>query len=205
LLLCASRKSFENLRSEGLSRRAQIVGDVMYDVACFAQARISPTRSSAQFGLDQGQYILLTLHRAENTRDGQRIATLLDFVRRQAAGRVIVFPVHPRTEAALRAFGSSVEGVRLLPPQTYIEFQGLLSGAAEIMTDSGGVQKEAYFQRIPCTTLRDETEWTETVDAGWNRLWNHPIYNTPRREISDYGDGRAAEASIAAIAGLLGA
>jgi UDP-GlcNAc3NAcA epimerase len=203
LLLCASRKAFANLEREGLSAKAKIVGDVMYDVTLFAGSRISAAKTAVHLGLEPNSYVLLTLHRAENTGDAARLSALLDFARKQASGHRVVFPIHPRTEASVRALGVSLEGFRLVPPQGYFEFHGLLSGAAEVLTDSGGVQKEAYFHRIPCTTLRDETEWTETIDAGWNRLWIHPVYVAPRRDIPDYGDGRAAEASVAAIAAML--
>jgi UDP-GlcNAc3NAcA epimerase len=205
LLLCASQKAFENLEREGLSEKAEIVGDVMFDVTLFARSRISGPETARRLGLAADPYVLLTLHRAENTGDAARLDALLGFVRSQAAGRDVVFPIHPRTEGVVRALGISLDGFRLVPPQGYFEFHGLLSGAAEVMTDSGGVQKEAYFHRVPCTTLRDETEWTETVEAGWNRLWNNPVYGVPRRDIPDYGDGRAAEASVAAIANLLDA
>lgn len=203
LLLCASRKAFANLEPEGLASKAQIVGDVMYDVTLFAKSRISASVTAKQMGIETGRYLLLTLHRAENTTDAGRLDALLDFAREQAAGRAVVFPIHPRTEGAVKALGVPLEGFSLIPPQGYFEFHALLSGAAEVLTDSGGVQKEAYFHRVPCTTLRDETEWTETLDAGWNRLWTHPVYSVPRRDIPDYGDGRAAEASVAAIASLL--
>jgi len=205
LLLCASHKALANLEREGLADKAEFVGDVMYDVTLFAKGRVSAAQSAARLGLQSGSYVLLTLHRAENTGSATRLDQLLDFARSQSNSRPIVFPIHPRTEEAVRALGVSLDGFRLLPPLGYFEFHGLLSGAAEIMTDSGGVQKEAYFHRVPCTTLRDETEWSETLDAGWNRLWNRPVYAVPRRDIPDYGFGHAAEASVEAIASILGA
>lgn len=200
LLLCSSQKAYANLEREGLAANAHIVGDVMYDVTLHARSRISPQDAAERFGLEPGGYLLLTLHRAENTGDAARLGQLLDFARKQAGGRTVVFPIHPRTEGVVRALGVSLHGLQLVPPQGYFEFHGLLSGAAEVMTDSGGVQKEAYFHRVPCTTLRDETEWTETVESGWNRLWTDPVRTVQRRDIRDYGDGRAAEASVAAIA-----
>jgi UDP-GlcNAc3NAcA epimerase len=205
LLLCASHKALGNLEREGLSEKAEIVGDVMYDVTLFAKGRVSAAEAAARLGLQPGSYVLLTLHRAENTGSAPRLKQLLDFARSQSKDRPVVFPIHPRTEEAVRALGVSLDGFRLLPPLGYFEFHGLLSGAAEIMTDSGGIQKEAYFHRVPCTTLRDETEWSETLDAGWNRLWNRPVYAVPRRDIPDYGVGHAAEASVEAIASMLGA
>ena len=203
LLLCASRAAFLNLDREGLSSRAQIVGDVMYDVALFTKAQIDAEKSARRVGLEPGQYLLLTLHRAENTGDAGRLRELLEFSRRHAAGRTVVFPIHPRTESAARELGLDLSGFTLLPPAGYFEFQSLISTAAEVMTDSGGVQKEAYFHRVPCITLRDETEWEETIASGWNRLWTSATYNLPRRDIPDYGDGNAANKSVLAIHELL--
>jgi UDP-GlcNAc3NAcA epimerase len=103
----------------------------------------------------------------------------------------VVLPLHPRTEQAARRFGINFGGLTVIAPVGYLDMTKLLSSASEVYTDSGGLQKEAYFHRVACTTLRDETEWTETVTHGWNRLWRGPQYNE-RREIDDYGEGRAA-------------
>jgi UDP-GlcNAc3NAcA epimerase len=205
LLLCASRKALENLEAEGLAGKARLIGDVMYDVTLHARSRATCDSTLAEAGLEPGSYVLLTLHRAENTGEASRLEALLSFVRKLADGRPVVFPVHPRTDQAVRALGVSLQGFRLMPPLGYFGFHALLAGASEVMTDSGGVQKEAYFHRVPCTTLRDETEWTETIDAGWNRLWTRPVYITPRRDIEEYGRGNAAELAVTEILRLLSA
>jgi UDP-GlcNAc3NAcA epimerase len=110
-----------------------------------------------------------------------------------AADMTVVLPLHPRTKLAAAKFQVSLDALSLCPPLGYLEMTSLLAGAEMVLTDSGGVQKEAYFHRVPCVTLRDETEWVETIDAGWNRLWHEATYQRPKVEIDEYGDGHAAE------------
>jgi len=205
LLLCASRQAMDNLEREGLAARACFTGDVMYDVALFAKDRAAQSVILSGLNVSRGEYSLLTVHRAENTNDASRLKTLLDYAVSDAAGRPIVFPVHPRTRAVAGKAAIDLSRFAATGPLGYLDFQALLAGAGRVLTDSGGVQKEAYFHRVPCVTLRDETEWTETLEAGWNRLWTSANYVTPRREIMDYGDGHAAESSLAAIWSALGA
>jgi UDP-GlcNAc3NAcA epimerase len=101
-------------------------------------------------------------------------------------------PLHPRTRLAIDHFGLSTDGITIIDPIGYLDMTQLLSGAAAVYTDSGGLQKEAYFHRVPCVTLRDETEWVETVLCGWNRLWGEDSYR-PRKEILEYGDGQSSQ------------
>ena len=124
----------------------------------------------------------------------------LDFIAAEAQKRPIVFPLHPRTLAAAGRAGldPARTGIRVIEPVGYLDMCRLLHHAAVVLTDSGGVQKEAYFHRVPCITLRDETEWTETIDSGWNRLWTSDGYRE-RREIPDYGDGNAAPEIVAVM------
>jgi len=205
LLLCPTTASVANLAREGIERGVHHVGDVMYDATLFAAERAA-ARSEAlgRLGLAPGGYLLATVHRAENTDDGARLAEVLDYIRAAADGRAVVLPLHPRTRAAVARHGLTLDGFRVTPPLGYLDMHRLLADAALVMTDSGGLQKEAYFHRVPAVTLRDETEWVETVDAGWNRLWHGPDH-APRREIADYGNGRAAEAVVARIAEALDA
>ncbi|MGI9436525.1 MAG: non-hydrolyzing UDP-N-acetylglucosamine 2-epimerase [Geminicoccaceae bacterium] len=199
LLFCPTRTAVTNLEAEGITEGVHHVGDVMFDAALFAKAAARGQASVVdELGLAADGYVLLTLHRAENTDDPARLAELCCYIESQAAGRLVVFPVHPRTRKALERYGLSLSGVKMIEPVGYIEMHGLLDKAELVMTDSGGLQKEAYFHRVPCLTLREETEWVETIDAGWNRLWSSEDY-LPRREIHAYGEGRAGEKIVEII------
>jgi UDP-GlcNAc3NAcA epimerase len=201
LLLCPTAVAVRNLGREGISRGVKVVGDVMLDA--FLQhldtAR-AETSTLAQLGLEPGAYQLLTVHRAENVDQPDSLARILRGV--TASGCSVVFPVHPRTRSALRDGIKPGANVRMIDPVGYLEMLILEEAAAAIVTDSGGVQKEAYFAGRPCITLRDRTEWTETVDAGWNRLVGtdpEAIAEAMRsfRPQGDrpelFGDGHAAE------------
>ena len=199
LLFCPTQSSVTNLANEGITKGVQQVGDVMYDAVLHARATMLGGKGIVeQLGLMHGGYALATIHRAENTDDEARFRKVLEYLNGFARSAPIVFPVHPRTRAVLARLGIALEGFVLTDPLSYSAMHRLLAGASTVLTDSGGVQKEAYFHRVPCVTLRDETEWVETIDAGWNRLWTDPHFK-PRREIADYGDGKAAEKIVAAI------
>jgi UDP-GlcNAc3NAcA epimerase len=215
LLLCASDTSAENLRRESVEGKIEVVGDVMVDVACSWQPNATASSEAlASYDLEPGQYLLLTAHRAGNVDDPKRLRAFVDVVA-GLSGRVI-FPVHPRTRARLHEAGLLAElelldRVRLCDPLGYVEFAALLHGARAVLTDSGGVQKEAYLAKVPCITLRSTTEWVETVDAGWNVLVDLdggsalaalelPI---PQSHPQLYGDGKAGERCVAAIGTLV--
>lgn len=163
-----------NLRREGLSHdRIVEVGDVMFDAALyFGDVAEKRGLTAASFDLEPGRYVLSTVHRQENTDDPGRLRVILAGLQAVAAELPVVLPLHPRTRQRIAAAGleALTDGLTLLEPQGYLEMVALERGAAVIATDSGGVQKEAFFHSVPCVTLRDETEWTELVDAGWNRL-----------------------------------
>ncbi|HTT97663.1 MAG TPA: UDP-N-acetylglucosamine 2-epimerase (non-hydrolyzing) [Rhizomicrobium sp.] len=201
LLFCPTRTAVANLQREGITNGVHRVGDLMHDATLIATpiAERGSTILEA-YNLVPGGYGVATIHRAGNTDDSKALGSVLEFVAAQARTRPIVFPVHPRTVAAMKRAGldPNREGIRVIAPVGYLDMCKLLHHAAIVLTDSGGVQKEAYFHRVPCVTLRDETEWTETVENGWNRLWNGADYQ-PRREIAEYGDGNAA----AEILGIL--
>lgn len=200
LQLCPTQAAVRNLAQEGIVSGVHHVGDVMYDATLFAIARAKDrSRIGRDLGLTERGYAVATVHRAENTDDAGRLAEIVAFLRAQARARPIVFPMHPRTRQATSRAGIALDGLSVVGPLGYFDMTGLLAGAAAIFTDSGGVQKEAYFHRVPCVTLREETEWVETVECGWNRLWRGPDF-APRRDIADYGDGRAS----ARVAALLG-
>jgi UDP-GlcNAc3NAcA epimerase len=214
LLLCASGTAAENLRNESARGTIEVVGDVMIDVA-FKWQPAAPAISEvlAAYGLRAGEYLLLTAHRAGNVDDPQRLRALVRIV--AALPGPVLFPVHPRTRARLYEAGlladlELLDGVLLTDPLGYMEFTALVHGARAVLTDSGGVQKEAYLAGVPCVTLRSSTEWVETVDAGWNTLVDldggsvlaaleRPI---PQNRPPLYGDGKAAERCVAAIGAL---
>ena len=189
---CPTVVAVENLANEGIRDGVHHVGDVMFDATVFAVKQAEGrSRIRATLGLETGAYAVATVHRAENTDDHVRLAAVLDFLREQAAGIPVVLPLHPRTRQAVDRSGASLDGLVVIGPVGYLDMAQLLAGARAVFTDSGGLQKEAYFHRVPCTTLRDETEWTETVTHGWNRLWQGPPHGE-RRDIADYGDGHAS-------------
>ncbi len=204
LLFCPTQTAVDNLQAEGVTRGVVLTGDVMYDSALF-YAGMARERSDVlnHLALEPGSYYLATIHRAENTDDLDRLRGIFEGLGR--APRPVILPVHPRTRQVLAAHNLGCETVRVIEPVSYLDMLRLETAARAVLTDSGGVQKEAYFAGVPCITLRDETEWVELVDAGWNRL----VGSAPDRiaeafawaEAMDraadrgdlYGDGHAAD------------
>ena len=206
LLFAPSDAAIANLEREGLAPRSELVGDVMVDALGWARDRAGAHLPEA--ARDAGDYLLLTLHRAENVDDPTRLRGWTDAL----AGRgPVCFPVHPRTGAMLDREGIALPpNIRSMPPVGYLAMVALEAGARVVLTDSGGVQKEAYLSGVPCLTLRGETEWVETVEAGWNRVVPTPAAlgtalddesflsrDRPRPPL--YGDGHAAERVVAAM------
>jgi UDP-N-acetylglucosamine 2-epimerase len=200
-LFCPSDVALGNLAAEGITSGVHVVGDVMADAARL----FGPLAD--RFARPEQPYVLATVHREANTRQpelGRLVTALSDL------GRRVILPLHPRTRVAMShaglEFGPSVD---VRQPASYLEFTALLRGADALLTDSGGAQKEAYFHGIPCVTLRETTEWVETVDAGWNVL--APNEAAVIREALDrprpaerpplYGDGHAAEKIAAVLVG----
>jgi UDP-GlcNAc3NAcA epimerase len=203
LLFCPTATAVANLANEGITIGVHAVGDVMYDVTLHAGAAARQTsRILERLRLAPKSYALATVHRAENTDDPAALATVLAYLREHARKQPIVLPLHPRTRDAAARAGQSLDGLTVVEPLGFLDMHRLLAGATLVLTDSGGVQKEAYFHRVPCITLRGETEWVETIEAGWNRLWRGPDYR-PRRDIPDYGDGHSAEKIVAILAACL--
>jgi UDP-GlcNAc3NAcA epimerase len=214
LLLCSSEAARANLRAESLADRAVVVGDVMVDVALRWQAAAREnTDAPAAYGLRPGSYLLLTAHRAGNVDDPARLLALVTLI--EALPAPVLFPVHPRTRARLHDAGllarlQARDGLTLSEPLGYVEFGALLCHARAVLTDSGGVQKEAYLAGVPCVTLRANTEWVETVEAGWNTLVGLNAEaalaalerEPPSQRPQLYGDGHAAERCVDAIEGL---
>jgi UDP-GlcNAc3NAcA epimerase len=194
ILLCPTATAIANLAAEGITEGVHAVGDVMFDTTLAAIARAEKrSRILETLGLAAKTYAVATLHRAENTDDPARFRAVISWLENAALDQPVIMVVHPRTKKRLAALGIEPKGVRLVDPLGYLDMARLVHHAAAVFTDSGGLQKEAYFHRVPCVTLREETEWVETVEAGWNRLWTVPDYRA-RCDIHDYGEGHAAEA-----------
>lgn len=203
LLFCPTTASVANLAREGVTDGVHHVGDVMFDATLFARDRArAQSRILETLGLEPGRYAVATLHRAENTDDAARLSEIFAFLEGEARTQEIVLPVHPRTRKALDGAGIATGAIRLIDPVGYLDIHCLVASAAQVLTDSGGLQKEAYFHGVPCVTLRDETEWVETVSHGWNRLLKGPPYVTPRRPIADYGDGNASARIVSILEGF---
>jgi UDP-N-acetylglucosamine 2-epimerase len=213
LLLCPSPTAVENLEREHVAGRIENVGDVMVDVALLFQPRALADRAPLErAGVTPGEYVLVTSHRAGNVDDPARLRALVDLL--LALPLPAVLPLHPRTRARLEANGwlgelERAPHMRLQPPLGYLEFTSLLGHARAMLTDSGGVQKEAYLAGVPCVTMRDTTEWVETVEAGWNVLVDldadHAIAALDRRPPDErpelYGDGQAGARVVGAVTG----
>lgn len=167
LLFCPSSNSAQNLEREGITQGVTISGDVMYDVMLQHLPRADCSLLLAELDVEAGKYAVATVHRAENTDVGPRLGDIMGALADlSAAGLPVILPLHPRTRQRLGDW--SAPGVHIIEPATYHQMLGLQRLARVILTDSGGMQKEAYWLGVPCVTLRDETEWPETVDLGWN-------------------------------------
>jgi UDP-GlcNAc3NAcA epimerase len=175
LSLCSTDAALQNLRNEGLGETAVLVGDVMADVALIF-GPIADQRSGAleRLGLEPGGFIVATAHRAGNVDDPANLRALTDVLARGAEEAPVVLALHPRTRARLEAEGLldglDARGIRATDPLGYLDITRLVRASRAVITDSGGLQKEAFLASVPCLTMREETEWVETVEAGWNRL-----------------------------------
>ena len=211
LLLCSSSVAVANLEREGVSGEIDVVGDVMVDVALNVQPRArSRVDLLAARGLAPGEYLLATAHRAGNVDDAARLRLLVELLCEMPL--TVLFAIHPRTrrrldERDLRGRLESCGSVITAPPLGYLETAALLCNARAVLTDSGGLQKEAYLAGVPCVTLRAATEWTETVESGWNTLVDldaaaafAAVEREPPPEHPPlYGDGHAGERVLAAL------
>jgi UDP-GlcNAc3NAcA epimerase len=211
LLLCSSEVAVENLRREAVAGKILLIGDVMVDVAKAAQPRARKQVDLLHaHGLKPDGYVLATAHRAGNVDDPARLRLLVDLL--VAVPLPVLLPLHPRTATRLRATGMSAAlsargRVIIVPPLGYLELTALLCNARAVLTDSGGLQKEAYLAGVPCVTLRASTEWTETVEHGWNVLVDLDLEaalralrrTPPAIRPALYGDGHAGERVVDAL------
>jgi UDP-GlcNAc3NAcA epimerase len=221
LLLCSTETALQNLRDEGLDSRAAVTGDVMADVA-LAFGPVADERSDVleRLRLEQRRFCVATAHRPGNVDDPERLALVVEVLARAAETAPVVFPIHPRTRARLEEIGAleglEAKGITPTDPLGYLDMTRLVRAARAVITDSGGLQKEAFLASVPCLTMREETEWVETVESDWNRLVGlhpgavpgvlaelpEPGERSPAAEI--YGEGRAGERVAATLADWLG-
>ncbi len=205
LLFCPTATAVNNLANEGIIHGVYNIGDVMYDAALqFAPIAEQKSHILDRLKIEPHSYCLLTLHRAENTDSFDHLKRILTAILQ--AGERIVFPAHPRTVKFLKQYQlyqplEQAAHVLLIEPVSYIDMIVLEKNAKKILTDSGGVQKEAYFYRVPCITLRQETEWVETVADGWNCLVGADVqkilaalanFSPNGKQQGHYGDGTAS-------------
>jgi UDP-GlcNAc3NAcA epimerase len=216
LLLCPTLSAVQQLRNEGIEQNVFFTGDVMLDaVRAFAPVAASHSDVMHELGVAPGQFVLVTIHRAENTDSLERLEQLVETLCRLE--RPTVFAVHPRLRMKLQQDSSlqhlrrdleSASHLQMVPPLPYLDMLALEANARFILTDSGGVQKEAYFLSTPCVTLRDETEWAETLHDGWNTiagtspdsilplaeaLWEQERASFAKPRLSAFGDGKASD------------
>lgn len=172
-LYCPTDRACQNLANEGITKGVRNVGDIMYDVALhYADLAVQISSIMRAIDLTPGGFVLATIHRAENTDSPERIEAICRGLGLLAEQMDVVFPLHPRTRKIIQenGLGGLLGKTKLVDPVPFLDMVVLQKNARAICTDSGGVQKEAFFYGVPCITLRDETEWVETVDAGWNKL-----------------------------------
>ena len=204
ILFCPSKASVANLNAEGIRDGVHEVGDVMADALASARARATEESDVLErFELEEQGYLLATVHRAANTNDGARLCAILNAL--SSVSVPVILPLHPRARQRIDELALSAEiggNVRIVDPLGYLDTIRLASSARVVATDSGGLQKEAYWLGVPCVTLREETEWIETVESGWNTLVGADrdaiaaaILSAARPALRPilYGDGKAAE------------
>ena len=216
MLFCPTTIAVENLRREGVTAGVHNVGDVMFDVSLFIRERARrESRKLAELGLTESGFALVTCHRPENTDHPARLAGIVAAVEQIATRLPVVLPMHPRMRKLLATHGLEGrlggKGITLTEPLGYLDMVALEQAASVILTDSGGIQKEAFFYQVPCITMRDETEWVETVECGANRLtgastdailsaFDHVMSNgAVAATATPYGSGRAADDIVALL------
>ncbi len=193
-LFCPTKTAIKNLNQEGIENHVYHVGDIMYDTTLYAIDYIKQNSEiQSKFDNLPKKFAFMTIHRAESTANEADFKKIINYALAQARqdNLQIIFPVHPRTRSLIKQDDLGDTFI-LFEPLSYFETQYCLSKANLVLTDSGGLQKEAYFHKVPCITLRSETEWMETIESGWNKLWKEKNHST-QKLITDYGDGKSAE------------
>lgn len=208
LLFIPTETACKNLLKEGIEKGVYNVGDVMFDAVLHFKKMAEEKQSIIEnIGVEHGKYILTTIHRAENTNDINRLRNIMEAL--NECGKNVVLPLHPRTKKYMDSYGLKFnDNIKLIDPVGYLEMISLEMHAQKIVTDSGGVQKEAFFMKKPCITMRDETEWVETVENGWNvivgtdkeKILDNIINFEPQKVQKEiFGDGKAAEKILSLI------
>jgi UDP-GlcNAc3NAcA epimerase len=195
-LFCPTSRAAENLAREGITSGVHRVGDLMFDAVRIATPlAIQHSGILERLGLNERTYGVATFHRQENLASLPRMAAIIAYLREQSRALPLIVPLHPRTREVLAGASLSLEGgaITTIPPLGYLDMCRLINAAAIVFTDSGGLQREAYFHRVPCVTLRDETEWVETIERGWNRFWTCSDFR-PTHEIPELEQENTAEA-----------
>jgi UDP-GlcNAc3NAcA epimerase len=209
ILFCPTRTAVENLGREGVTDAVYLTGDVMVDALMGCREAAEKSQILERLRLSSRQYLVATVHRAANTDERANLQSILAAL--SASGERVVFPIHPRTRKAMErmAVEPPGENVSLVEPLGYVDFLKLVSHARKVLTDSGGLQKEAYILGVPCVTLRENTEWLETLDSGWNTLvgsdeakilaaLRNPLTTAQSR--AAYGDGRSSVVIVEILA-----
>jgi len=211
LLFCPTETAIRNLKKEGITKGIHLTGDVMVDALLRNKEIAKKTEIIEELGLKSKQYLLATIHRQNNTDDKENLSNIVDAF--CEIGEEIIFPVHPRAEKYLKQYGfyerlKEKGHIKLIKPLGYFDFLKLMNHAKKILTDSGGVQKEAYILKVPCITLREKTEWIETVEDGWNVLVGTDKgkiiemanrFEPKGKQRNVFGDGRASEKVVEVI------
>lgn len=215
ILFAPVQSAAKILKGEGITRGVYCVGDVMHDIQIELKAQSSNVKTLKKYGLEPKQYILATVHRQENTDEKENLENIIEAFAK--INETIIFPAHPRTVKYLKDYKldkkiASSRNIKLIEPVGFFDMITLENNAKMILTDSGGVQKEAYIAKVPCITLRKETEWTETVKSGWNQLaaantakivWLAKHFPKPKSHPNFLGDGKAYKKIAKIIKGYL--
>lgn len=194
MLFCPTTSAVSNLQKEGIFNNVYNVGDVMYDATLYAINNLPNLQLDIGISLPQN-FAFMTIHRAHSTNSLESFMQIIDYAKQFSLKHdlKIVYPAHPRTKELISKLDPKyISDFIIIDPISYFTAQYCLTKAKYVLTDSGGLQKEAYFHKVPCVTLRSETEWVETIENGWNRLWFDPEYK-PKVNINEYGDGNSAK------------
>lgn len=211
ILFCPTTTAIENLKRENITNNVYKVGDVMYDAAlCFTQLAQKRTNEVLKkYNIASKKFNLMTVHRAESTDNSDNLLEIIYGINKVSTNQhPTIWPIHPRTSAVIKSNielkNTISENIIIIPPLSFLDMIILEKEAYKILTDSGGIQKEAYFHKTPCVTLRKETEWIETVTSGWNQIAGYSAenivncyYNAPKTSpVTEYGDGNSAKQII---------